>query len=691
MLIDFAFRRAALSLLILGWLGAVACSSGTEPLPPSAVQLGIAVPPAATAQSGVALSPQPVVELEDAEGHSFAQAGNTVVAVLVTPAGTLTGALSVKTDAAGRAVFTNLAISGAVGPWQLRFDSPGLRSVTSTAIQLAAGPAALLTAVSGNLQTSVAGTPVAQPPVVRATDASGNPVAGVAVEFAASVGGTVEGGTASTNAAGNASPTRWTLATTIGLNTLTASSSAIPGAPISFTATGTVGPPALFTLVAGDAQTATVGGRVTIAPAVKLTDAAGHLLPGVVVNFTAGSGGSVTAGNPMTDADGIATLGSWSLGLVPGDNTLVAARAGVPSLTLHATGVIFPVGALAVGDSHSCALNPAGTAFCWGSNASAQLGTGAAGPNDSLPKAVSGGLSFASISGGATHTCGILGNGDAYCWGANESGQLGDGTTTPRPVPTAVAGGFKFSAIDPSANFTCGLLMDGTARCWGLGSSGQLGDGAQTSQSLPTLVTGGHSFSAVSTGGADTCGMEAGGALFCWGSNAFGRLGDGTTTTRLVPTAVSGGISFVAVSAGSTHTCGISTGGAGYCWGRGLSGRLGTGTLTDQLSPAVVSGGLSLTAISASAGDTCALTTAALAYCWGFNGSGELGDGSFSSRMVPTAVLGGLTYSMIVAGSERTCARSTAGGAYCWGRNDLGALGDGTFVGKEKPVGVVKP
>jgi alpha-tubulin suppressor-like RCC1 family protein len=689
--IDPAAPRASSPLFLAALLAVAACKPGTEPLPPAAVQLGIAVAPAATAQSGVTLNPQPVIELQDAEAHGFAESGRTVVAVLLTPGGTLTGTLSLKTDAAGRAVFSNLALSGAVGPRQLRFDSPGLRSVTSAPIQLGAGPAVQLAALSGNLQTSVAGTAVAQAPVVRVTDESGNPVAGVPVEFAASAGGSVEGGSTTTNAQGDASPTRWTLATTIGLNTLTATSSAIPGAAASFTATGTVGPPALLTLVAGDAQTATVGGRVAIAPAVKLTDAAGHVLSGVVINFTAGSGGSVTAGNPLTDADGIATVGGWSLGLVPGDHTLTATRPGIAPVTFHATGTLFPVSALAAGDSHTCALNPSGTAFCWGNNASGQLGTGAPGPNDSLPKAVSGVLVFGSIAAGATHTCGLLPSGDAYCWGANEAGQLGDGTTTPRFVPTAVAGGFKYSALDLSASFTCGLLLDGSARCWGLGTDGQLGDGTQTSRPLPTLVGGGHVFTAISTGGADACGLEAGGALFCWGNNAFGRLGDGTTATRLLPTAVSGGLSFVAFSAGSTHTCGIAAGGAGYCWGRGLSGRLGTGTLTDQLSPAAVSGGLALSTISASAGDTCALTTAGLAYCWGFNGSGELGDGTFGNKLVPTAVLGGLTYTLIVAGSERSCARATNGGAYCWGRNDLGALGDGTFVGKEKPVGVVKP
>ena len=689
--IDPAAPRALSPLFLAALLAVAACKPGTEPLPPAAVQLGIAVAPAAAAQSGVALNPQPVIELQDAEAHSFAEAGRTVVAVLVTPGGILTGTLSIKTDAAGRAVFSNLALGGAVGPRQLRFDSPGLRSVTSATIQLGAGPAAQLAALSGNLQTSVAGTPVAQAPVVRVTDGSGNPVAGVPVEFAASAGGSVEGGSTTTNAQGDASPTRWILATTIGLNTLTATSGAIPGGVASFTATGTVGPPALLTVVAGDAQTATVGGRLVIPPAVKLTDAAGHVLSGVVINFTAGSGGSVTAGNPLTDADGIATVGSWSLGLLPGDHTLVASRVGVPSVSIHATGIIFPVTALTAGEAHSCALNPSGAAFCWGSNANSRLGTGTAEARDSVPRPVSGGLVFASIGAGTTHSCGIATNGDAYCWGGNDSGQLGDGTTTPRPTPVAVSGGFKYSAIEPSAGFTCGLVVDGTARCWGFGTDGQLGDGTSTTRLIPTLVAGGHLFTALSSGESHSCGLKAGGALFCWGLNGNGKLGDGTTTTRNLPTAVSGGLSFMAVSAGTVHTCAITTAGAGYCWGRGAFGRLGTGNSNDQLTPFAISGGLLLSMISVHAGQSCALTTSGLGYCWGFNSSGELGDGTLTDRLVPTAVLGGLSFTLIVAGSEKTCARSSEGGAYCWGRNDNGAVGDGTLIARSKPVGVVKP
>src|SRR5262249_53918702 len=151
-------------------------------------------------------------------------------------------------------------------------------------------------------------------------------------------------------------------------------------------------------------------------------------------------GGSVTGGSALTDAGGGATLGSWTLGLPPGPNTLSVTRAGGPSLTLHATGIGFPVRAFGPGNSPSLAIGAGGGPWCWGLNDHGQVGNGAA-ANDSVPTLVSGGRSFTSVTAGVFHSCGLLANGDAYCWGANDFGQLGDATHTPHPVPALVVGG----------------------------------------------------------------------------------------------------------------------------------------------------------------------------------------------------------------------------------------------------------
>lgn len=689
-----AVRYAPGRLLLAGIClsSGLACPSATGPLEEQgAVKLGFAIAAATTARSGIPLLPQPVIQVEDRQGNPLAEAGHAITATLVSSGGTLEGTLQLRTDLAGRAAFTDLSISALAGSWTLRFDSPGLSSATTDPIQLGAGTPVVLELFAGNLQTSVAGSPVTVAPAVRVTDRARNPASGVPVSFAAGAGGLVEGAAAITNANGVAAPTRWTLSTVIGLNSLTATSSAIPGASFSFTATGTVGPPALLTVVAGEGQSAAVGGSVAILPAVKLIDAAGHSLPGVAVSFAVGiGGGTLTAGSPLTDADGTATVGNWTLGLPAGSNTLIASRSGVASVTVHATGVGFAVQAVAAGYGHSCALDPGGTPYCWGSNALGQIGNGLA-ADVSVPSLVSGGLLFASIAAGNGHSCGLLSNGDAYCWGDNSAGQLGDGTLVPHFTPNPVAGGFKFQSVVTGSGFSCGVLLDGTARCWGFGSNGQLGDGTATSRSLPTLVSDGHFFQTVTAGSSHACGLDTGGALFCWGFNGSGRLGDGTTTNRTGPAAVLGGLTFSSVSAGASHTCGITTGGAGYCWGSGASGLLGDGALTDQLVPIALSGGLVLTGLSAHVTHSCALTASQLAYCWGFNASGQLGDGTLTTRLVPTLVAGGLSYTTVRAGAEHSCARATSGVLYCWGRNDTGPVGDGTLLARLKPVGVVKP
>lgn len=682
-------HKAPVLLLCVAFSALTACGGTTESPGAIATRLGFAVAPPASAVNGVALSPAPVIQLEDAQGEPVAEQGRLIVAA-VTPAGAaLSGTTEVRTDASGRASFAGLTVSGAVGERVLRFESFGLSTVTAPSLQLTAGPAANFTVASGNLQSATAGTDVALAPTVLMADLTGNPVPGAPVVFAVtSGGGTVEGGGTVTGADGRAAPTRWTLGTTAGLNTLTATSTSVPGVSVVFTATGVIGQPAILILLAGDGQTATVGSTTSVAPSVKLTDALNRPLPNVAVFFTVtGGGGFVTPTNPLTNAEGIATLDRWTLGLPPGPHTLAASRQGVPPVTFTATGLDFVLQSVDAGGNHSCGVAAGGAAFCWGANGSGQLGAAVA--DTKVPTAVVGGLAFTSITTGGAHSCGLV-SGAAYCWGNNSTGQLGDATTTTRFQPAPVAGGFIFTAIEAGDLHTCGLQANGTARCWGLNSSGQLGDGSVGAQLSPTLVVDAHVFTALSAGSVHTCGIEAA-KVFCWGSNVQGRLGDGTTINRPVPTPVSGGLSFAAVAAGESFTCAISVAGAGFCWGNGAFGALGTGNTNNQPGPSPVTGSLTFSAIHASGGHTCARTAAGLAYCWGLNGNGQLGDGTFTTRLGPVAVLGGVSYAALQAGVEHTCGLGPSGSTYCWGKNSVGAVGDGTNTVRNRPVGVVRP
>jgi N-acetylneuraminic acid mutarotase len=194
---------------------------------------------------------------------------------------------------------------------------------TATAL---AGPATLLKLAAGDQQTAGVGQPVATPPAALVSDQYGNPVAGTAVTFAViSGGGSVTGASGTTGSNGIATAGRWTLGPTAGTNTLTAMSAGLTGSPLTFTATAT-GPAGLnIANYRGDGQTQRAGTMLPIAPATQVTDQNGHPVAGVTVTFsvTAG-GGSITSPAQLTDVNGIATVGSWTLGTAPGINELKA-------------------------------------------------------------------------------------------------------------------------------------------------------------------------------------------------------------------------------------------------------------------------------------------------------------------------------------------------------------------------------
>jgi len=201
-------------------------------------------------------------------------------------------------------------------------------------------------------------------------------------------------------------------------------------------------------------------------------------------------------------------------------------------------GLAFGSVSAAIGQ-HTCAVTTTGAAYCWGRNTNGQLGDGST--TDRLtPVAVSGGLTFSIVSASANeHTCGVTTGGQAYCWGWNNFGALGDGTTTTRTSPTAVAGGLTFAAVSGGANgFTCGLISGGAAYCWGLNNVGQLGDGTTTTRLTPVPVSGGLTFLQLDAGFAHVAAVAADGSGHAWGANGTGQLGNGTTTASSVPTPV---------------------------------------------------------------------------------------------------------------------------------------------------------
>jgi alpha-tubulin suppressor-like RCC1 family protein len=355
--------------------------------------------------------------------------------------------------------------------------------------------------------------------------------------------------------------------------------------------------------------------------------------------------------------------------------------------------------AMAAGTRHACGLNADGTVHCWGRNDVGQLGDGTT--MDRLvptPVTMPEGIRFASLHAGASFTCGLAGTGTGYCWGNNSIGQLGDGTTADRhtPRPVAIPGEVPLVALGLGGAHGCGLAEDGRAWCWGLNEDGQLGNGStRSSTPYPVSVPEGVRFVSISGGTWHTCALSSTGDVYCWGRNEQGQLGDGTYIDRTVPgpVAMPAGVRFVEMTARGRGACGLAEEGTIYCWGGNFSGQLGDGTRTDRNAPAPVLAPAGVLFVSAETGaaHSCARDATGNAYCWGLNNFGQLGDGTTAMRLEATLVQAplGVTFTSLSPGEQFTCGITSEGEAYCWGDNISGQLGDGTQIGRQTPTQVV--
>jgi len=406
-----------------------------------------------------------------------------------------------------------------------------------------------------------------------------------------------------------------------------------------------------------------------------------------------------------------ASLGALAPG--PQEALAASARAALPG-TSAAPGMA-PAGAVSLGavsvsagGYHSCAIE-GGAAYCWGSNENGELGDGVTGRRSGIPKAVDtsgalAGKTLTQIATGDVDTCALDAAGAAYCWGNNQDGQLGDGSTTPSNVPVAVdasgvLAGKTLTRITLGDEYMCALDAAGAAYCWGGNVVGQLGAGSSADHSsVPVAVDtsgalAGKTLTQITAADyGHTCALAAGGTAYCWGDNNFGELGNNSPADSSVPVAVdtSGALAGKTLTqvtaAGEYHTCALAAGGTAYCWGYGADGQLGNGGTADSSVPVAVDttgalAGKTLTHIADGAGYyTCALAAGGTAYCWGDNGYGAGGSGTAASSSVPVAVdttgaLAGKTLTQITDGYDHTCAADAVGAVYCWGDNHGGDLG----------------
>jgi alpha-tubulin suppressor-like RCC1 family protein len=232
---------------------------------------------------------------------------------------------------------------------------------------------------------------------------------------------------------------------------------------------------------------------------------------------------------------------------------------------------------LTAGDYHTCGLTASGAAYCWGYNADGELGDRTT-TNRDRPELVRTGHAFVSLTAGVFHTCGLTASGDAYCWGGNWNGQLGAQTLETcdgwacSTTPLFVYGGHKFVSLALGVVHTCGITDSGDAYCWGANEAGQLGIGVISDRTeafdRPVAVEGGHSFVSIVAASSYTCGLTGEGTAYCWGINQSLQLGIGEISgLHPTPTPVVGGHNFQALAAGQYHACALTVAGEMYCWG----------------------------------------------------------------------------------------------------------------------------
>lgn len=317
----------------------------------------------------------------------------------------------------------------------------------------------------------------------------------------------------------------------------------------------------------------------------------------------------------------------------------------------------------ALGDTFTLACKANGEVWTWGSNSSGQLGVGATGLPQSSPVLVVGAHSFIAISGGATHALAMKANGEAWGWGLNSSGELGDQTKTGRNSPVLVVGGHSFIGIAAAYAFSLALKATGEVWSWGHNAYGQLGDQTRVGKSTPVLVVGSHSFVEISASGDYSLARKANGEVWAWGSNSSGQLGDGSATSASSPVLVVGAHSFVEISAGDSFVLARKANGEVWSWGWNGSGQLGDQTTTSRTSPVLVVGSHSFVGIKTYDATALARKANGEVWAWGYNGYGQLGIGSLSNASSPVLVVGGPIYAAILT-------TSTPLSAVCWGEEN---------------------
>jgi len=364
---------------------------------------------------------------------------------------------------------------------------------------------------------------------------------------------------------------------------------------------------------------------------------------------------------------------------------------------------------------HSCGIQQGGELFCWGLNDQGQLGDGTT-TRRLRPTAVryEGASPLVNqVSTGYHNTCIVTDANRVMCWGDGTYGQNGigsystDGTEFDQKRPKEVLLSWDVNAtmVSTGKNFACALIDDGAVRCWGQNNLGQLGMGSTSPaySGLPQEVQLPVGRFALSIDAVEdhACAVLDDGSMYCWGHHKYGNMGTGQLLTSTnsyistpIPVELPPGKRVSLMAVGNEHSCAVMIDDSLWCWGRNYYGEVGNGNIATEnseieLYPVEVDVQYYAPIVALSAGyrSTCSLHDDGMLNCWGWNNEGQVGDGLSNDQSTPTTIQleGSTEATWISSGYESTCATGSDGSAQCWGKNDYGRLGDGTTEQRSSP------
>ena len=387
----------------------------------------------------------------------------------------------------------------------------------------------------------------------------------------------------------------------------------------------------------------------------------------------------------LVNVPGLASTKRSTIALVA--RVLALALAATSTVALipanaSATNVIW-TGSVAAGWNNTCAISNSKKAWCWGANDHGQLGDGTRTQRTSPVRA--GSLTgVPSIdTGGSGTSCAIHGNGYLSCWGANESGQAGTSPFTDVLRPTRISVGKRVSQVSIGWSHTCALTEEGRAWCWGRNDHAELGTGAASKpRSKAVEVKGITSAIQIGAGREHACVLLSGGGVRCWGSNVAGDLGNGSSVDSASPVRVLLPLTATRISVEEHHACALLTDKTVRCWGYAGNGELGNGVIADVTgTPVAVSGVANASAVSIGHGDTCVIAQPAITQfveCLGRNWAGILGGGVTGPSLTMLPIGGVLGAVSVSVGGNHACAAGLGSPLICWGDNMRGQIGIGS-------------